>query len=62
MVKVPLFRPMIFFGYLLHTKSTQNRIKCQILDNSSYDNFYGVGDFSHVYIIMYQCFHKIPKM
>jgi hypothetical protein len=43
-----------FLGYLLHKKSTQNIIKCQILDNSNYDHFYGVGDFSHVYIIMHQ--------
>jgi hypothetical protein len=45
-VKVPLFGHMIlFFAIYKKKKSTQNIIKCQILDNSNYDNFYGVGDF-----------------
>ncbi len=29
-----------------------------ILDNSTYDNFHGSGDFSHAYVIMHKYFGK----
>jgi hypothetical protein len=39
-----------------------NQFKCETLDNSNYDNSHGGGDFSHVYVLMYQYFCEKSKM
>jgi hypothetical protein len=38
------------FCYLPNTKSTWNKFKFKILDNSNYINFHGGDDFSHAYV------------
>jgi len=61
MVRVLLFGHRtqgLRFCYLFNTKSTLNKFKWKILDNSNYTNFHGGGDFSHVYVIMHQYFGK----
>jgi len=50
------------FCYLPNKKSTWNRFKCKILNNSNYTNFHGGDDFSHVYVIMHQYFGKKLKL
>jgi hypothetical protein len=62
---VPLFGYKIqelSFCYLPNIKSTSNKFKWKILDNSNYDNFHGGGDFSHAYVIMHKYSSKKLKM
>ncbi len=53
MVGVPLFghrTQRLCFCYLPNTKSTWNKFKFKILDNSNYKKNHGGGDFSHAYV------------
>jgi hypothetical protein len=54
--------PRTLFLLFPNTKSTRNKFKCKLLDNSNYANFHGGGDFSHAYVIMHQYCGKKPKM
>jgi len=64
-IRVPFFGHKtqgFCFCYFPNIKSTWNKCKWKILDNSNYDNFHSGGDFSHGYVIMHKYFGKKPKM
>jgi hypothetical protein len=65
MVRVLLFGHMtlrLCYCYLPNVESTWNTFKWKILDNSNYNDLYGGGDFSHVYVMMHKYFGKKPKI
>jgi len=65
MIKVLLFEHKtqgFYFCYLPNIKSTWNKFKWKILDNSNYDNLHCGCDFSYGYVIMHKYFGRKLEM